>query len=98
LAERLLGDDGGDDSVSAIISVSDAVLGVEWLGQPVDDPCSGFGGVQQLALPKSDRYRWLFCPAPFGLLGCGAGVPLSEAQATSRRPAGRKSFDVRRES
>ncbi len=96
MAERLLGDGGGDDSVSAIISVNDGVLGVEWLGQPVDDPCSGFGGVQQLALPKSDRYRWLFCPAPFGLLECGAGVPLSEAQATSRRPAARKLFDVRR--
>jgi hypothetical protein len=48
LAEWLLGYDGGDDSVSAIISENDGVLGVEWLGQPVDDPCAGLGGVPQL--------------------------------------------------
>ena len=54
MAERLLGYDGGDDSVSAIVSESDGVLGVEWLGQPVDDPFAGPGGVPQLAIPKSD--------------------------------------------
>lgn len=45
--------DWGDlDAVRSIVAANDGVLGLEWRGQPVDAPCSGLGGIPQLARPQ----------------------------------------------